>query len=131
MPETLRELPWVTEALCLRSAGQWTLLFNRTVLVRWAEAEGARIERAIAALLESLDSEQVVVVAYGQDEAAVTALSRRSSRSAAVVSGGLSEALLLAEPPRGPDLRQGEFAPQLPPALVGRLAAGCDRLAWH
>ena len=29
--------------------------------------------------------------------------------------GGLSEALLLAEPaPAGPDLRQGEFAPQLP-----------------
>ena len=28
LPETLRDLPWVTEALCLPwAAGQWTLLF--------------------------------------------------------------------------------------------------------
>ena len=61
LPELLRGLPWVTEALCLPwSAGQWTLLFESdSVLVRWAEAEGARIEAALLpALLESLDSEQ-------------------------------------------------------------------------
>ena len=47
MPETLRELPWVTEALCLPwSAGQWTLLFESdSVLVRWAEAEGRESKR--------------------------------------------------------------------------------------
>ena len=76
LPELLRGLPWVTEALCLPwSAGQWTLLFESdSVLVRWAEAEGARIEAALLpALLESLDAEQAVVVAYGQDEAAAKA----------------------------------------------------------
>ena len=119
IPETLRELPWVTEALCLPwSAGQWTLLFESdSVLVRWAEAEGARIEVALLpALLESLDSEKVVVVAYGQDEATAKAsIPPRFHDQLQWRQGGLSEALLLAEPaPAGPDLRQGEFAPQLP-----------------
>ena len=49
MPEPLRDLPWVTEALCLPwSAGQWTLLFESgSVVVRWAEAEGARVEAVL------------------------------------------------------------------------------------
>ena len=118
IPETLRELPWVTEALCLPwSAGQWTLLFESdSALVRWAEAEGARIEVALLpALLESLDSEKVVVVAYGQDEATAKAsIPPRFHDQLQWRQGGLSEALLLAETaPAGPDLRQGEFAPQL------------------
>ena len=119
MPEPLRDLPWVTEALCLPwSAGQWTLLFESgSVLVRWGEAEGARGEVALLpALLESLDSGQGVVVAYGQDEAAARAsIPPQFHDQMQWRQGGLSEALLLAEPaPAGPDLRQGEFAPQLP-----------------
>ena len=119
MPEPLRDLPWVTEALCLPwSAGQWTLLFESgSVLVRWGEAEGARVEVALLpALLESLDSGQGVVVAYGQDEAAARAsIPTQFHDQMQWRQGGLSEALLLAEPaPAGPDLRQGEFAPQLP-----------------
>jgi general secretion pathway protein L len=119
MPEPLRDLPWVTEALCLPwSAGQWTLLFESgSVLVRWGEAEGGRVEVALLpALLESLDSGQGVVVAYGQDEAAARAsIPPQFHDQLQWRQGGLSEALLLAEPaPAGPDLRQGEFAPQLP-----------------
>jgi type II secretion system protein L len=119
MPEPLRDLPWVTEALCLPwSADQWTLLFeSESVLVRWGEAEGARVEVALLpALMESLDSGQDVVVAYGQDEAAARAsIPPQFHDQMQWRQGGLSEALLLAEPvPAGPDLRQGEFAPQLP-----------------
>ena len=119
LPEPLRDLPWVTEALCLPwSAGQWTLLFESgSVLVRWGEAEGGRVEVALLpALLESLDSGQGVVVAYGQDEAAARAsIPPQFHDQLQWRQGGLSEALLLAEPaPAGPDLRQGEFAPQLP-----------------
>ena len=119
MPEPLRDLPWVTEALCLPwSAGQWTLLFeSESVLVRWGEAEGARVEVALLpTLLDSLDSGQDVVVAYGQDEAAARAsIPPQFHDQMQWRQGGLSEALLLAEPaPAGPDLRQGEFAPQLP-----------------
>ena len=118
-PEPLRDLTWGTEALCLPwSAGQWTLLFDSgSVLVRWGEAEGARVEVALLpALLESLDSGQGVVVAYGQDEAAARAsIPPQFHDQMQWRQGGLSEALLLAEPaPAGPDLRQGEFAPQLP-----------------
>ena len=119
MPEPLRDLPWVTEALCLPwSADQWTLLFeSESVLVRWGEAEGARVEVALLpTLLDSLDSGQDVVVAYGQDEAAARAsIPPQFHDQMQWRQGGLSEALLLAEPaPAGPDLRQGEFAPQLP-----------------
>ena len=119
MPEPLRDLPWVTEALCLPwSADQWTLLFeSESVLVRWGEAEGARVEVALLpALMESLDSGQDVVVAYGQDEAAArVSIPPQFHDQMQWRQGGLSEALLLAEPaPAGPDLRQGEFAPQLP-----------------
>ena len=119
MPEPLRDLPWVTEALCLPwSAGQWTLLFESgSVLVRWGEAEGGRVEVALLpALLQSLDSGPGVVVAYGQDEAAARAsIPPQFHDQLQWRQGGLSEALLLAEPaPAGPDLRQGEFAPQLP-----------------
>jgi type II secretion system protein L len=119
VPEPLRDVPWVTEALCLPwSAGQWTLLFESdSVLVRWEEAEGARIEVALLpALLDSLNSEQAVVVAYGQDEAVAKAcIPLQFHDQMQWRQGGLSEALLLAEPaPAGPDLRQGEFAPQLP-----------------
>ena len=119
MPEPLRDLPWVTEALCLPwSAGQWTLLFESDfVLVRWNEAEGARVEAALLpALLDSLDSKQRVVVAYGQDEVSAKAcIPPQFHDQIQWRQGGLSEALLLAEAtPAGPDLRQGEFAPQLP-----------------
>ena len=119
MPEPLRDLPWVTEALCLPwSAGQWTLLFESDfVLVRWNEAEGARVEAALLpALLDSLDSKQRVVVAYGQDEVSAKAcIPPQFHDQIQWRQGGLSEALLLAEAtPAGPDLRQGECAPQLP-----------------
>ena len=76
LPESLREVPWISEALCLPwTEGQWTLLFESdSVLVRWSEAEGTRVEATLLpALLNSLPAEQVVLVAYGQDEAAAMA----------------------------------------------------------
>lgn len=119
LPESLREVPWISEALCLPwTEGQWTLLFESdSVLVRWSEAEGARVEATLLpALLDSLHAEQVVLVAYGQDEAAAMAvIPGRLRQQTQWRQGGLSEALLLTDPmPAGPDLRQGEFAPQLP-----------------
>lgn len=119
LPESLREVPWISEALCLPwTEGQWTLLFESdSVLVRWSEAEGARVEATLLpALLDSLHAEQVVLVAYGQDEAAaMAAIPGRLRQQTQWRQGGLSEALLLTDPmPAGPDLRQGEFAPQLP-----------------
>lgn len=119
LPESLREVPWISEALCLPwTEGQWTLLFESdSVLVRWSEAEGTRVEATLLpALLNSLPAEQVVLVAYGQDEAAAMAAIPGDLRQQAQWrQGGLSEALLLTDPmPAGPDLRQGEFAPQLP-----------------
>lgn len=119
LPESLREVPWISEALCLPwTEGQWTLLFESdSVLVRWSEAEGTRVEATLLpALLDSLHAEQVVLVAYGQDEAAaMAAIPGRLRQQTQWRQGGLSEALLLTDPmPAGPDLRQGEFAPQLP-----------------
>lgn len=119
LPESLREVPWISEALCLPwTEGQWTLLFESdSVLVRWSEAEGTRVESTLLpALLGSLHAEQVVLVAYGQDEAAaMAAIPGHLREQTQWRQGGLSEALLLTDPmPAGPDLRQGEFAPQLP-----------------
>jgi type II secretion system protein L len=119
LPESLREVPWISEALCLPwTEGQWTLLFESdSVLVRWSEAEGTRVEATLLpALLDSLHADQVVLVAYGQDEAAaMAAIPGRLRQQAQWRQGGLSEALLLTDPtPAGADLRQGEFAPQLP-----------------
>ena len=119
LPESLREVPWVSEALCLPwTEGQWTLLFESdAVLVRWSEAEGTRLEATLlSALLNSLHAEQVVLVAYGQDEAvAMAAIPGHLRQQTQWRQGGLSEALLLTDPvPAGPDLRQGEFAPRLP-----------------
>lgn len=119
LPESLREVPWISEALCLPwTEGQWTLLFESdSVLVRWSEAEGTRVEATLLpALLDSLHADQVVLVAYGQDEAAaMAAIPGRLRQQAQWRQGGLSEALLLTDrTPAGPDLRQGEFAPQLP-----------------
>ena len=119
LPESLREVPWVSEALCLPwTEGQWTLLFESdAVLVRWSEAEGTRVEATLlSALLNSLHAEQVVLVAYGQDEAvAMAAIPGHLRQQTQWRQGGLSEALLLTDPvPAGPDLRQGEFAPRLP-----------------
>jgi type II secretory pathway component PulL len=57
LPEALKELPWVSEALCLPwSSGYCTLVFEADhVLVRWGEASGSRIERSLLpALLNSL-----------------------------------------------------------------------------
>ena len=63
LPDALKELPWVSEALCLPwSSGYCTLVFEADhVLVRWGEASGSRIERSLLpALLNSLPIEHVV-----------------------------------------------------------------------
>ena len=119
LPDKVKELPWVTEVLCLPwRAGQCTLIFeDEWVLVRWGEAEGARVEMALLpALLDSLEAEQITLVAYGKDQqSAMVVIPERFHDELQWRQGGLSDALLLAEPlPAGPDLRQGDFAPRLP-----------------
>jgi type II secretion system protein L len=87
------------------------------VLVRWGEAEGARVEMALLpALLDSLEAQQITLVAYGKDQqSAMVVIPARFHDELQWRQGGLSDALLLAEPlPAGPDLRQGDFAPRLP-----------------
>jgi general secretion pathway protein L len=118
LPEALRETPWVSEALCLPwSPGQCTVVFEAdSALVRWGEAEGARIELALlSALLSSLQPLSAVI-AYGQDqESAMSMVPEPIQPLVQWRQGGLSEALLLADAGSlGPDLRQGAFAPQLP-----------------
>lgn len=119
LPEALGEIPWVSEALCLPwSAGQLTLVFeNDWVLVRWGEAQGARIEFALlSVLLNSLGGECQVIVAYGKDQqTALAAIPEQLYDRVQWRQGGLSEALLLSDDrPAGPDLRQGPFMPRLP-----------------
>ena len=126
LPEALKEMPWVSEALCLPwSAGYCTLVFEADhVLVRWGEASGTRIERSLLpVLLDSLPLAHVSIVAYGGDEAAIKASIPESLHSGLQMrQGGLSEALLLANTEKpGPDLRQGDFAPRLPFARWWRL----------
>ncbi len=126
LPEPFKELPWVSEALCLPwSPGYCTLVFEAEhVLVRWGEASGTRIERSLLVpLLESLPMDHVSVVAYCSDEAMVRASLPETLHGALQIrQGGLSEALLLAnaEAPV-PDLRQGDFAPRLPFARWWRI----------
>ena len=126
LPEALKELPWVSEALCLPwSSGYCTLVFETDhVLVRWGEASGSRIERSLLpALLNSLPTEHVSIVAYCSDEDVVRATIPDALHDGLQIrQGGLSEALLLASTDTpGPDLRQGEFAPRLPFARWWRL----------
>lgn len=126
LPEPLKELPWVSEALCLPwSPGYCTLIFEAEhVLIRWGEASGARIEASLLpALLDSLPMEHVSIVAYCSDEAIVRAsLPAALHDGLQIRHGGLSEALLLANADTpGPDLRQGDFAPRLPYARWWRI----------
>jgi general secretion pathway protein L len=119
LPESLKELPWVSEALCLPwSPGYCTLVFEEAhVLVRWGEASGTRIEQSLlAALLESLPMVNVSIVAYCSDEAIARAsLPDSLQQGLQIRQGGLSEALLLANAVAPtPDLRQGDYAPRLP-----------------
>ncbi|MDG2460063.1 MAG: type II secretion system protein GspL [Luminiphilus sp.] len=119
LPETLRELPWVSEALCLPwSQGQCTLVFEAEwVLARWDEAQGTRIEATLLpALLSTLEGSYEVLVAYGQNQQAAMAVVPEPLQSRLQWrQGGLAEALLLAAgDSAGPDLRQGAFAPRLP-----------------
>ena len=126
LPDALKELPWVSEALCLPwSSGYCTLVFEADhVLVRWGEASGSRIERSLLpALLNSLPIEHVSIVAYCSDEDVVRAtIPDALHERLQIRQGGLSEALLLASADTpGPDLRQGDFAPRLPFARWWRL----------
>ena len=118
LPEGLKETPWISEALCLPwSPGHCTVVFETDyALVRWSEAEGARIDLVLLpALLGSL-KDLSTVIAYGQDQD--SAMSMVPDALQPLVQwrqGGLSEALLLADSESlGPDLRQGAFAPKLP-----------------
>ena len=126
LPEAVKEIPWISEALCLPwSAGFCTLVFEADhVLARWGDASGTRIERSLlSVLLESLQLTHVSIVAYCNDEAVVRASIPEALHSGLQIrQGGLSEALLLANPETpGPDLRQGDFAPRLPYARWWRL----------
>ena len=119
MPESLCEKPWISEALCLPwSEGHCTLVFEAEhVLIRWALAEGARVEHALLpTLMNSLRDRVSVYVAYGEDEESARGLlPQHVSDVLQWRQGGLPEALLLADAIlTAPDLRQDRFAPKLP-----------------
>ena len=119
LPESLQNVPWVSEALCLPwSPGQCTVVFEeRHAVVRWGQAEGARIEHDLLPdLMASIGLEEQTLVVYTADQALAQATIPTPLQGAIQWrQGGFSEALLLADAqPPGPDLRQGEFAPRLP-----------------
>jgi type II secretion system protein L len=114
-------LPWVPEPLLLPwEAGEWTLLVEEeSALLRHGRSAGTRIELALLpALLEALlvEAPPSRVVIYGANEA--TDRARLPGSLEAPVEwrrGGLGAALLLSDAAQTPlNLRQGEFAAQLP-----------------
>ena len=117
--ETVSEIPWVSEALCLPwSEGECTLVFESdSVLLRWSESEGTRIERALlGALLEGLSLSSLSLIAYSSNQGGDAVQIPENLQSCTQWrTGGLSEALLLSEVSASRvDLRQGRFAPRLP-----------------
>ena len=119
LPDSLQNVPWVSEALCLPwSPGECTVVFEtQHAVVRWGQAEGGRIEYALLPdLMESIGLQEQTLVVYTVDQAVAQAMIPSQLHGAIQWrKGGFSEALLLADPhPPGPDLRQGEFAPRLP-----------------
>ena len=117
--ESVCEIPWVSEALCLPwSVGECTLIFEPdSVLLRWSESEGTRIERSLLGpLLDGLSLSSHSLIAYSSNQGGDAALIPENLRSCTQWrTGGLSEALLLSEVSASRvDLRQGRFAPRLP-----------------
>ena len=119
LPESLQNVPWVSEALCLPwSPGQCTVVFEEQhAVMRWGPAEGGRIEHALLPdLMASIGLHEQTLIVYSADQALAQATIPAPRQDAIQWrKGGFSEALLLADShPPGPDLRQGEFAPRLP-----------------
>jgi type II secretion system protein L len=113
-------VPWIPEPLLLPwQAGEWTVVFDGTgVLLRFADNGGTRIERSLLpVLLDGLANEGMPqrVVVYGDDEAGERACFREDLQS--ILNwrrGDFSAALRLAGDEARIDLRQGDYAPQLP-----------------
>ena len=119
LPDSLQNVPWVSEALCLPwSPEQCTVIFEaQYAVLRWGLAEGGRIEHSLLAdLMESIGLQEQTLIVYAADQAlAQAAIPEQLHGAIQWRKGGFSEALLLADPhPPVPDLRQGEFAPRLP-----------------
>ncbi len=119
LPDSLHNVPWVSEALCLPwSPEQCTLVFEQQhAVVRWGRAEGCRIEHGLLPdLMESIGLQDQTLIVYTADQAlAQGAIPEGLHGAIQWRHGGFSEALLLADSHvTGPDLRQGEFAPRLP-----------------
>lgn len=114
-------LPWVPEPLLLPwQSGEWTLLLeDASALLRYGRSAGTRIELPLLpALLEALAAESPPsrVVIYGENETADRArLPGALSVPVEWRRGGFGAALLLNDTEQVPlNLRQGEFAAQLP-----------------
>jgi general secretion pathway protein L len=113
--------PWVPEPLLLPwEPGNWVLLCEAgRVLLRYGECSGSALESSLApVLLGALAAEAAPerIVVYGENETEDRALLPPPlAERVEWRRGGLGAALLLSEAsPPLLDLRQGDFAPQLP-----------------
>ena len=103
-------LPWQPGEICL-------LVEGPSVLIRFSEWQGARIERELlGTLLEVLPEPPEVVIVYGDQQAEDVELLPPSLRQVAQWrQGDFSAALMVAAPNMQVlDLRQGRYAPRLP-----------------
>ena len=109
MPEALL-LPWQPGEACL-------VMEEDTVLIRYGNTLGARIDRELLVLfLSSFVTEFHSLVVYGESqEADLASLGDDWLARAQWRRGGFASALMLAPPVEGLlDLRQGQFAAALP-----------------
>ena len=103
-------LPWQPGEVCL-------VVETRSVLLRWGQHQGARVEHdLLAPLLNALPTAADTVIVYGRDQVQNLALLPDVLRERAQWrQGHFGTALMLVD--RGQkfiDMRQGAFAPSLP-----------------
>ena len=103
-------LPWQPGEVCL-------VVEHDSVLVRWSQHEGTRIEHTLLApIVESMSELPDTVVMYGRDQTSDLGILPEAWRGKTQWrQGDFGAALMLADRTQDSiDLRQGEFAPSLP-----------------
>lgn len=113
------EGPWIAECLLLPwQPGELCLLVeDQSVLLRWGAWAGTRIEATLLKpLLDALSEQPETVILYGANREADLSLLPDSYRERCQWrQGNFASALMLVQAGETDfDLRQGEFAPQLP-----------------
>ena len=109
VPECLL-LPWQEGECCI-------LIEHESALLRYGEAEGARVEaNLLGPLLQSMPSRPFTIVIYGENRESDCELVPAELRDRVQWrQGSFGKAIMLTTPDAGLfDLRQGDFAPRLP-----------------